>query len=136
MKTIFTRAFSLCVIAAAVLGLAFFARGQKAPIEPNAAKTVELKERELAEQAGNRLRTKRATHLKSRQTLQSTKARPLAQPTVRVAPEAEKQNEALVPPPQRQSLARTTKAEFAEPNVIRSANGELKVTLIGAYAHN
>ena len=136
MKTIFTRAFSLCVIATAVLGVAFFARGQKAPIEPNAAKTVELKERELAEQADNRLRAKWAAHLKSRKTLQSTKARPLVQANVLLAPEVEKQNEALVPPPQRQSLARTTKAEFAEPNVIRSTNGELKVTLIGAYAHN
>ena len=136
MKTILTRAFSLSVIAAALLGVAFFARGQKAPIEPNAAKTVELKERELAEQADNRLRAEWAAHLKSRQTLQTTKAAPLVRPSVRMAPEVEKQNEALVPPPQRQSLARSTKAEFVEPSVVRSSNGELKVTLTGAYAHN
>jgi FtsP/CotA-like multicopper oxidase with cupredoxin domain/peroxiredoxin len=136
MKTIFTRALSLSVIATAVLGLAFPARGQNPPIEPNAAKTVELKERELAEQADNRLRAEWAAHLKSRATLQSTKAAPLLQPQVLMAPEVEKQTEAQLPAPQRQSLARTTKAEFVEPKVLRSKNGELKVTLVGAYAHN
>jgi FtsP/CotA-like multicopper oxidase with cupredoxin domain/peroxiredoxin len=136
MKTIVTRAFFLSIIAAAVLGLGFFALGQKAPIEPNAAKTVELKERELAEQAGNRLRAEWVAHLKSRQTLQSRKAPPLLRPNVLMAPEVEKQTEALLPAPQRQSLARATKAEFVEPDVVNSNNGELKVTLIGAYAHN
>lgn len=136
MKTIFVRALCLSVIGAAVLGLAFFARAQKPPVEPNAAKTVELKERELAEQADHRLRAAWAAHLKSRASLQSTKAVPRVQSNVLLAPEVEKQNEALVPPPQRQSLARTTKAEFVEPAVVRSSNGELRVTLTGAYAHN
>jgi len=64
----------LSVIAAVVLGSAISARSQKAPVEPNAAKTVELKERELADQADSRLRGKWAAHLKSRATVQATKA--------------------------------------------------------------
>jgi FtsP/CotA-like multicopper oxidase with cupredoxin domain/peroxiredoxin len=136
MKTIFTRALSLSLITTVVLGLAFFARGQNLPAEPNAAKTVELKERELAEQADDRLRREWATHLKSRAALQSTKAAPLLQPQVRMAPEAEAQAEAQLPPPQKQSLARTTNAKFVEPQVLRSKNGELKVTLVASHAHN
>jgi hypothetical protein len=89
-----------------------------------------------AEQADHRLRAAWAAHLKSRASLQSTKAVPRVQSNVLLAPEVEKQNEALVPPPQRQSLARTTKAEFVEPAVVRSSNGELRVTLTGAFAHN
>jgi FtsP/CotA-like multicopper oxidase with cupredoxin domain len=136
MTTILTRTFSWGVIAGALLCLAFFARGQKAPVEPNAANTVDLKERELEEQADKRLRAKWAAHAKSEGTPESTKAPARLQSNVLLAPEVEKQNEALVPPPQRQSLARTTKAEFFEPAVVRSSNGELKVTLVGAYAHN
>jgi FtsP/CotA-like multicopper oxidase with cupredoxin domain/peroxiredoxin len=136
MKTILTRTLSLGIIAAALLCLAFFARGQKTPVEPNAANTVELKERELQEQADKRLRAKWAAHSKSGETLESTNAGPKLQPNVLLAPEAEKQIEALVPAPQRQSLARATKAEFFEPAVVRSTNKELKVTLVGAYAHN
>ena len=101
MKTIFTRAVSLGVIAAAVLGLAFAARGEKAPSEPNAAKTVELNERELDEQAGNRLRAKWAEHFKMRATLQSAKARQLVQPNVLVDTEVEKEAERMVQQHQR-----------------------------------
>ena len=123
------------ISAAALLCVTWFARGQSPSASPDSTKAVELKERELAEKAIKRLNSAWAQHLKSGRT-QPAPQTPRIEPNLVMAPDVEKQKEAAVPAPQRQSLARTTTAEFIEADVVRSQNGELKVTLVGKHAHN
>lgn len=122
------------IATAALFCLVCLAPGETTSAESSATKAVDLKERDLAGQAVKRLNAKWAERPESRKRPATKSAK--IQANVVLTPEVEKQKEAAVPAPQRQSLARTTTAEFIEPDVIHSQNGELKVTLVGAYAHN
>lgn len=59
--------------------------------------------------------------------------RPLLQP---LPADQEQKAEALLTPPERESMARNASAKFVEPDVLQSRNGKMKVTLTAAYAHN
>jgi len=123
--------------AAIYLGLALISYGQDVPADPEAPKAVDLKERQEANKAVSRLRSKWVDYLKVlKETPEATTLRRTPPPNALLSPEAEKQQEALLTAPQRQSLARTTKNEYVEPEVLASKGGKLVVKLDAAHAHN
>ncbi|HEX3149951.1 MAG TPA: redoxin domain-containing protein [Gemmataceae bacterium] len=118
------------------LALATDSREQDPPPKSETKPNVELNERAAAEEAMTRLRAKSVQFFKSTAVRPPVKAAAPKPLNVLMAPDAEKTLEATLPAPQRQSLARNTQAEYFEPDVIRSKNGELRVTLNVDYAHN
>ena len=63
-------------------------------------------------------------------------ARDLRPQLVLPAPALEKQMEVRMMAPERESMARQATTSFTEPEELRSANGELRVTLVAAYSRN
>ncbi len=115
----FTALASLCIVIVA-----------RAEDVPN--KTVDVKERQLAEKATANLRAKWVEVIKSAASRAATKPPVATPPHLLINPEIE----ATLTPPRRQSLARNSKADFVEPDVVPSKDGRLALKLEAAYAHN
>ncbi len=97
---------------------------------------VDVKERLLAEQGVASLHVAWSKYFKNLAKRQAAKPPKTFSPQALLAPEVQKQIEANLPAPQRRSLAQAATEEFLEPEVLRSENGELRVTLDMAYANN
>jgi FtsP/CotA-like multicopper oxidase with cupredoxin domain/peroxiredoxin len=116
----------------AILALAGLCLVLSAPAQDASNKTVDVKERQLAEKATNNLGTRWVERIKSAAVRAAAKPPEPPAPHLLMAVEAE----AGLTPPRRQSLALSAKGEFVEPDVVQSKGGELRVTLKAAYADN
>ena len=120
----------------ASLVLALSVEGQDLPNLPQKKTVFDPKVRRRAEKGQKSLGASWAQYLKSNPWKSSDNKAVAPQMHVLLAPDVEKSLEANLPFPQRQSFARSTKAEYIEPEVLRSHDGVLSVTLEGAHAHN
>ena len=120
----------------ASLVLALSVEGQDLPNLPQKKTVFDPKVRRRAEKGQKSLGASWAQYLKSNPWKSSDNKAVAPQMHVLLAPDVEKSLEANLPFPQRQSFARSTKAEYIEPEVLRSHEGVLSVTLEGAHAHN
>jgi len=136
MKITILSAVSRGLFISAVLCLSFAAHSQVSPNKVKPSEKVDLKERERAEKAVGNLAEEWAKFASPPLDHTPVNILNVAPPEILMAPEIEKQREETLALPLRQSLARTTKAAYVEPDVVRSKRGELRVTLEAAYAHN
>lgn len=122
---------------AALFSLVVPAPAQEAQEAAVARKAVDLKERAETEKALDSLMNRWTQYFQKPAKRPPAKLKRSSSSNVLMAPEAEKQAEAALAAPQRQSLARESKAGFEEPKVLTpNKKGVLKVDLEAGYAHN
>ncbi|HTI71635.1 MAG TPA: redoxin domain-containing protein [Candidatus Limnocylindria bacterium] len=108
----------------------------RAQDDPGQSTVVDLKDRQLIEQAAAKLRAKWLQRGKPPAAGVATTVPQSAQPNLLMSPADENALELKLTPPQRQSLARKTLSTFVEPETKRSKAGKLSLKLDVAYAHN
>jgi len=133
-----TRTVRWCCVMAGLLPALTIGAPSRQAMPPKVEKQgrVDVKEREYAEKAVVRLRNSWTNYVKSLKRLQAARPPRAVSSQAFLAPDVEKRLEASLPLPQRQSLARASTAQYVEPEVLRSKNKALHVTLDMAYANN